>query len=308
MKKLFFSFLTVLVLFLVFSVDSVYACKCIPGAKGSNTCTYYWRSASVFIGKVEQITTDEEQRTKKVTFSVEKLYRGKFKDKIDIYTAASGAACGYPFKLGERYFVYGYKAEDGKFQERLCGPTVLLKNASDDLNYAKEAASGKFKASLFGKVYKINRVDNKRPAEVMSDVEVTFRSESGAEYKTKTDKQGFYKFPKLPDGIYYGSIKPPNGYVEETKSNHLVVVKGDYVETQICHGKNFVLVAESQESGIVSERKRFSSLFGSFAQMDQRVAAITCLLSTNELSRNCFSSRNSWKGIYLERWSDLTWE
>ncbi len=287
MKRLFFSIISIFGLFLVFSVDSVNACSCIPGAKGSNTCTYYWRSPSVFIGKVERININQGNRLKKVTFSVEEQYRGKFKNKIDIYTAASGGACGYPFKLGERYFVYGRKAEDGKLKERLCGPTVLLKNASDDLNYANEAASGKFKASLFGKVYKTNKVDKKRPTEVMSDVEVTFRSESGVKYKTKTDKQGFYKFSKLPDGIYYGSIKPPNGYIEETKSNHLVVIKGDYVETQTCHGKNFALVAKSQESKIVNKGTRFSSLFESFAQMNQRLTVVTRWLSTNESFGNC---------------------
>lgn len=287
MKKLYFAFLSIFLLFLVFSVDGVNACSCKSGLKGSATCTYYWRAASVFIGKVEQITIDEKQSQKKVTFSVEKLYRGNFKDKIEIYTAASGGACGYPFKLGERYFVYGHMAAEGKLMERLCGPTVLLKNASDDLNYSKEVTSRKFEASLFGKVYKINTVDKKRPAEFMSHVEIIFRSESGVKYKTKTDKQGFYKFSRLPDGIYYGSIKPPNGYVEETKSNHLVVIKGDYVESQTCYGKNFALVAESQEIKIVNEGMRFSSLFGSFAQTYQRVATVTHLLNANEPLRNC---------------------
>ncbi|MRX64772.1 hypothetical protein [Maribacter luteus] len=49
-------------------------------------------------------------RISKYSIKIEKIYKGKTtSDTLDIYTGNGGGDCGYRFKIGDRYIVYGNK-------------------------------------------------------------------------------------------------------------------------------------------------------------------------------------------------------
>ncbi len=232
------------------------ACTCAgrrQGVKGVQTCSYYWYSESVFTGLAEKITVDNGRM--KVSFAVEKPIRGVTEKTVEIFTNASTASCGYPFREGERYFVYARKGSDGKLSEFLCGPTVLLKDAEDDLEYVKELEAGKFGSRIFGTIYedKQKTYNDKRTFEPLAEIEITIKSEkSKNEFKTKTDEKGFYVFKEIPPDIYRVTAKFPQGLREivtrEDLINHYAVIHKDDIP---CDSENFVATRQGSVRGKV---------------------------------------------------------
>jgi hypothetical protein len=70
-----------------------------------------------------------------VRFTVERVYRGKKLNEIEIGTRTGGLEWGYEFKVGETYLVYAQESETE--QEVLivkgCGRTRLIADATEDL-------------------------------------------------------------------------------------------------------------------------------------------------------------------------------
>lgn len=217
MKKC-FGLIILTVLFFMVGSQTAYACTCKgrpQGVKGVQTCGYYWRTENVFIGLAEKVEIDKKIGSMKVTFAVEKSIRGTNEKAVEIFTNSSTASCGYPFKQGERYFVYGRKNTDGKFHESLCGPTTLLKDAEDDLEYVKDIEAGKLGTRIFGSVYEDKQptLKDKRTFEPLSGIEITIKNKS-REFKTLTDEKGNYLFKDIPKDQYQVFAKLPKGYRE----------------------------------------------------------------------------------------------
>ena len=182
------------------------ACRCFgrpQGVKGIQTCGYYWNSESIFIGLAEKVEIDNNAGWMKVTFSVERSVRGTNAKSVEVFTNASTAGCGYPFEQGERYFVYGRKGSDGKLQEGLCGPTTLLKDAEDDLEYAKAIEDGKLGTRIWGRVFEDRQpeVTDKRAMVPLPGIEITIKNDKYT-FKTFTDENGDYLFKDFPRGPY----------------------------------------------------------------------------------------------------------
>ena len=253
MKKLFG--LTILSLSILFiGTQTAGACTCSgrpQGVKGVPTCGYYWRSEAVFIGLAEKITIESGRM--KVSFSVEKSIRGVNEKTVEVFTSANGGTCGYPFKEGERYFVYSRRREDGKLTEDLCGPTVLLKDAEDDLEYVKEIESGKFGSRISGTVYedKQRSYDDKRTFENLAGIEITIKNKKN-KFKTKTDEKGFYIFKEIPPGVYRVIAEFPQGLREivtrEDLIDHFAVIYKDSIR---CDGESFVATRQGSIRGKV---------------------------------------------------------
>jgi hypothetical protein len=102
--------------------------------------------------------------------------------------------CGYPFKEGERYFVYAGRRDGGKLLVSLCGPTVLLKDAAEDLEYVKDIDSGKSGTRIFGSVHQANNRNSFVP---LSGIEITIKGKKNM-FKTETDDNGRYVFKDIP--------------------------------------------------------------------------------------------------------------
>lgn len=236
--------------FLLIETKEVAACSCIgrpQGARGIQTCGYYLGSENIFIGLAEKVEIDNKIGSMKVTFSVEKSIRGTTEKTVEIFTSSSTASCGYPFKQGERYFVYGRKNTDGKFRESLCGPTTLLKDAEDDLQYVKDIEDGKPGTRIFGNVYDDRQatLKDKRTFEPLPEIEITIKSKQN-EYKTLTDEKGNYLFKDVPKERYQVFAKLPKGYRE-------LFVRADLTEHFAggCGGSNFRVTRQGSIRGKV---------------------------------------------------------
>lgn len=244
-----FGLIALSALFLLIGTDLAEACSCggrQQGVKGVQTCGYYWGSENIFVGLAEKVEIENYQM--KVTFSVERSVRGATEKTVEIYTSSSEASCGYPFKQGERYFVYGRKHKDGKFYESLCGPTTLLKNAEDDLEYAKDIEEGKLGTRIFGGVYEDKQptLKDKRTSEFLPNIEITIKSKKHG-YKTITDENGRYLFKDVPKDNYQVFAKLPKAYRE-------LFVRADLTEhfAGSCSGNNFRVTKQGSIRGKVT--------------------------------------------------------
>jgi len=115
-----------IILSLLFLPIYLTACSCIGE---SSVATAYEYADFVALGKVlksetflataDEIRPYREGETfdffeanliNKVTIKIVKKYKGKSKQKlVTIYTGLGGGDCGYPFKIGSRYIIYGDK-------------------------------------------------------------------------------------------------------------------------------------------------------------------------------------------------------
>lgn len=248
--KIHFGLIALSGLFLLIGFDTAEACSCAgrpQGVKGVQTCGYYLRSEDIFIGLAQKIEIDNKIGSMKVTFSVEKSIRGTNEKTVEIFTSSSEASCGYPFKQGERYFVYGLKNTDGKFHESLCGPTTLLKDAEDDLEYVKDLEEGKLGTRIFGSVYEDKQptLKDKRTSEPLTEIEITIKSNQN-KYKTLTDEKGNYLFKDVPKDRYQVFAKLPKGYRE-------LFVRADLTEhfASSCSGDYFRVTKQGSIRGKV---------------------------------------------------------
>jgi hypothetical protein len=94
-------------------------------------------STAVFTGEVTDIRKNESTPFggREVTLRVKKLWKGDPRKTIEVHTAGSSAACGYPFKIGETYLVYAVSDEADPMRVSLCSRTAPVDQAKEDLSY-----------------------------------------------------------------------------------------------------------------------------------------------------------------------------
>lgn len=125
-RTIFFIYLS---LFLFFSYENLYACKCIDPYSIPMKETIK-KSTAVFIGEV--VSIENEPTLLSVKFDVLASYKGIDKKAyIIVKTAKIDEACGFPFKVGERYIVFTYG--DDAFYTSICTRTKLLSEAGDTI-------------------------------------------------------------------------------------------------------------------------------------------------------------------------------
>jgi hypothetical protein len=90
------------------------ACTCLPKSEICGAASEYWRTAVVFLGRVEAIERPAAKDTpryllsRRVRLRVLEPFRGSPPAGSDVIvlTGAGGGDCGYPFKLAQEYLVY----------------------------------------------------------------------------------------------------------------------------------------------------------------------------------------------------------
>lgn len=98
------------------------------------------KASAVFSGKVVEIQQGQQQfAPKRVTFEVDRSYKGVDAGRVVVTTASDGAMCGFGFQQGKSYLVYGYGDKEA-LNTNLCTRTKSIENAGDDL---KELGEGK---------------------------------------------------------------------------------------------------------------------------------------------------------------------
>lgn len=102
------------------------ACSCAPR---SDIPQAIEKAARVFLGTVTSIE-DIPPFHQRVTFQVSEHYKGDAIDTLQVISAASAAACGYPFQQGIAYVVYA-RGEGERLTTGTCSRTMAAAPGSD---------------------------------------------------------------------------------------------------------------------------------------------------------------------------------
>lgn len=111
-------YLIILSLLLLLTSTVLSACICRPYPIRD----HYQASGLVFSGKViaeETIYLNDliqpaystfPEQIRQYTFEVQKVFKGrKISSQVYIYSGLGGGDCGFPFEIGQRYFVFAYQ-------------------------------------------------------------------------------------------------------------------------------------------------------------------------------------------------------
>ena len=76
----------------------------------------------------------------KVTFAVERFWKGVKTGRVSIYTAAQTALCGVPFEVNKKYLVIAAAGDDGRLNVGLC---PWLEKEQNEAAYRARLGRGK---------------------------------------------------------------------------------------------------------------------------------------------------------------------
>jgi|GEM_PF-2556305 len=121
------------IVFMIHDYGSAFACSCV-----TRTLTEEFNgSSAVFAGEVVDIANtssghDPSGHGYKVTFEVDRSWKGISGERASVYTGMGGGDCGYSFKIGEKYLVYTYNPAEIQ-ATGICNRTQILAEADEDL-------------------------------------------------------------------------------------------------------------------------------------------------------------------------------
>lgn len=127
MKKL--TILTALFVFLLVGASDVSACSCLMDniqSTGKKVKKAFSQSSAVFYGEVLSVTRQEN--SVRVTFKVDKSWKGLTTGEAIVSTGENSAMCGFNFEVGKTYIVYA----NGSLQTNICTRTAA---GNDDAKY-----------------------------------------------------------------------------------------------------------------------------------------------------------------------------
>lgn len=143
------------------SVTTVAACSCAA----PSVCRAYNNSHFVFVGKVV------EEKNQILTFEVQENFVGtKHKALLKTRQSAGGGSCGFSFKLGKTYLIYGFQPSPTKmahydFGTMLCTRTAEFSEDSADIKFLRGLASQPDGGTVSGKVYRLRWNENEKLVE-----------------------------------------------------------------------------------------------------------------------------------------------
>lgn len=215
MKHKIFLFLFSLVLTLSpGSVERVLACSC---ASERPVCEAFGASNAVFVGKVigakQRKTTnyDGVQETwdvGEIYFQVEEAFHGVKKGtRVTISSGTGGGDCGYWFKRGKTYLIYGYGDAKKGFGTNICTRTREISGASEDLEFLRNLPPEDSGARIYGKVAEtVKNPDEEgwRQFKPLFGISLTIQNTRNPKiiYKAETDIEGNYEVTGVPAGKY----------------------------------------------------------------------------------------------------------
>jgi Tissue inhibitor of metalloproteinase len=123
---------------------AAYGCSCREVAPDKKQGINYKKwlknfNGAVFVGQVVKIEEAEARNQLKVTFKVERHWKGVKTTEAIIYTGLNDAACGVTYSEGKKYFVVADLYE-GKLHTNLCSWLGYSKN---EKAYLKGLGKGK---------------------------------------------------------------------------------------------------------------------------------------------------------------------
>lgn len=217
------------VLFLLFVLSLWFAppasaCTCVPPSNVCGAAADYWGTAAVFLGRVESIEQAPSKRvprflaSRRVRLRVVEPFRGApaAGSEIVVLTGSGGGDCGYPFKEGQEYLVYGRRSEEsGELTTGICSRTRPAAQAAADVEYARAAVAGRAPSGrIVGHVLLETRdmsgARRTRPRPLPGMTVVL--TQDGSSIRAQTDAQGRYLVEGPSPGVYRIDAELPDTY------------------------------------------------------------------------------------------------
>ncbi len=208
----FFTSLICLALIMMCGSSTVLACSCAPRLP---PCEAYSRTPAIFIAHVTEIAPEPTKPGEQTDadsvpmlfahMTVEQAFKGITETQIKMYQGTASGDCSIPFERGERYLIYAtYDTETKQYDTNSCTRTSPLQFAADDLDFLRGLPQSAQLTRLTGTLVRLDyaRGGNDNLPEMLSDIIVVAVSETGQQFETTTNSEGFYKFIGLPAGKY----------------------------------------------------------------------------------------------------------
>lgn len=194
----------------VCGAETVHACSCTPRSTSCGPPGEFWRASDVFAARAVKVERGSHPTERRIRFQMIERWRGTVPDTgtVTVFTR-SLSHCGYPFKEGREYLIYGTRSEDGRLTTSSCSRTAPLERAAEDLNYARDALKG---ISPSGRI--VGDVQLKSPgrrSRGVANVRVTVTGENFVN-STRTDSQGRYGIDVSSAGRYDLEIALPTTF------------------------------------------------------------------------------------------------
>ena len=211
-------FLPVLATIWVCGADTVHACSCTPRSTLCGPPGDFWRASDVFSARVLKIEPGSHSTERRIQVAIIDRWRGNVTETgtVTVFTR-SPALCGYPFKAGREYLIYGSRSEDGRITTSSCSRTAPLELAAEDMSYAREASKGILPAGRIVGDVRVNSAG--RRSRGLPGIPLVLTNGQLVQ-SAVTDGQGHYSVElttsgrfeldvKLPETVY--STQPPQG-------------------------------------------------------------------------------------------------
>jgi hypothetical protein len=186
----------------------------------------FWRASDVFTGRVLAIERASSPTERKVVVLVLEKLRGNLPgrgEQVEVFTRPT-SLCGYPFKTGREYFIYGSRTEDGRITTGLCSRTMLVEDAGEELSFARQARDGNLPA---GRIVGEVRLDAKaRRNDRFADVRILVKHGIDA-IPVVSDRTGRYAVELTSTGRYELDVELP-GTLYAVQSRHVIDVPNSH--------------------------------------------------------------------------------
>ena len=237
--------------FLQGALTALHACSCDTTPP---PCRALWQSDVVFSGRVDKIEYVEapapEYSHYRVTFAVDQVLRGNRASQLVIKTARSGASCGYDFREGEWYVVYGY-SQRGAIWTGRCGRTRPLNKAAEDLDYAAGLAGAGRGGVIYGQLRRWDDYLGRSPVTTdlgaPADVPILVDGPGGL-FQTRSRQDGTFQVTGLEAGSYRVSLELPDTLVYTGATDPIRIAS-----THACERADFNVHFDGRVAGAVHD-------------------------------------------------------
>jgi uncharacterized protein YfeS len=252
MKKKLLLFLT-FPFVLAFLAQPIRACTC--NAR-SPVFEAYKRAEAVFVGKVtgskdiehNERNEDEDEeyfyKERIYQFQVAEAFKGIKGKQVEISAGSVNSSCYSGFSVGESYLVYAYADDEGNLSHSSCSLTENLIAAQDQIYFIRELLKGKSEPQIYGSVQRgdTDAQTGNRRTTYLPGIKIVVEASGGKTFETVTDKNGIFRFNKIPPGDYKISAATPEKYrtyLSDTERLKILPSKKISVENSLGITHNF---------------------------------------------------------------------
>ena len=193
-----------LILLLVFTLQTETAAACALAANGTPVCAYWTRADAVFTGKAVKVENAPHNEgfpdgARKIRFQVQQNFKGADNPTFTVVTLPD---CGLNIKSGQSWIVYAANDIVVKSFSAFRGVKIEPKIPSDEAGALENIKSGKSDTAISGRLASAANAYNYDPVEVSV-------SGNGKQLTAKTDASGAFNIAVPPDGSYKIELKFP---------------------------------------------------------------------------------------------------